>query len=144
MKKKFSRLMLLMAISLMVASCSEEGKDEVPGLWTALDQIETFPGDTVLAAGQVSNYVGLDKIEITCQAWGINKIYTLDGKHSKVFTYNYRMPVPQDATFDQQLNVTVTDINGLSSSKTLAQNRFWISQSFIDESKSAIKQNPGY
>ena len=32
MKKKFSRLMLLMAISLMVASCSEEGKDEVPGL----------------------------------------------------------------------------------------------------------------
>lgn len=120
MKKKFSRLMLLMAISLMVASCSEEGKDEAPGLWTALDQIETFPGDTVLVAGQVSNYVGLDKIEITCQAWGINKVYTLDGKHSKVFTYNYRMPVPQDATFDQQLNVTVTDINGLSSSKTLA------------------------
>lgn len=74
--------MLLMAISLMVASCSEEGKDEVPGLWYV--EYANKRIESANAAG--ANYYPA----------------------------------------------------------TEAQNRFWIPQSFIDESKSAIKQNPGY
>ena len=102
MKKNLTKLVLLL-VTVTMAACSEDGADQNPGLWTALDKIETFPGDTVLVTGQVSNYIGMRSVEITCAAWGIDKVYMLDGEHSKVFTYNYRMPVPQDATFDQQL-----------------------------------------
>ena len=119
MKKNLTKLMLLL-VAVTMAACSEDGADQNPGLWTALDKIETFPGDTVLVTGQVSNYIGMRSVEIACAVWGIDKVYKLDGEHSKVFTYNYRMPVPQDATFDQQLSVTVTDTEGKQTSKMLA------------------------
>lgn len=118
MKQVLSRLTLLLAV-ISMAACSNDDADHQPGLWTAQDIIQTFPGDTVLVAGQVSNYVGMDLVEIKCAAWGIDQKYTLAGKHAKVFNYNYRMPVPESASFDQQLEVTVTDINGKTSSKAI-------------------------
>lgn len=128
-KKKFFKLsktlggrvlmgiMACVCMSVLSTSCSEEGKDEAPGLWTALDAIQTFPGDTVLVQGQVSNYIGLSRVDIKCAAWDISQTYNLQGKQSKVFNYNYQMAVPQTATFTQGmvLKVTATDTDGQSS-----------------------------
>jgi hypothetical protein len=118
MKQIFSKLILLLVAVTMVA-CSNNDAEYRPGVWTSQDVIETFPGDTVLVQGQVSNYIGLDKLELSCDAWGIRQVYQLEGEHSKVFIYNYQMPVPADATFNQELKVTVTDTEGTENKKTI-------------------------
>lgn len=115
--KKF---LFLMTVLCALVACSDDHSDVRPGLWTAQDIIETFPGDTVLVQGQVSNYVGLRSVEIQCEAWGIDQVYRLDGKHAKVFNYNYQMPVPVNATFDAELKITVTDTEGTENRKTIA------------------------
>ena len=109
-----------MAVLAALISCSNDDANHRPGLWTAQDMIETFPGDTVLVQGQVSNYIGMDRVEIKCDEWGISQVYQLDGKHAKVFNYNYRMPIPADATFDAELKITVTDTEGTENKKTIA------------------------
>ena len=111
--------MIFCAALVIFASCSEEGENLRPGLWTTQDVIETFPGDTALVQGQVSNYVGLRSVEIVCEAWGIEKKYELQGKHCKVFNFNYQMPVPEDADFDSELKITVTDVNGTENKKVV-------------------------
>lgn len=113
-----SKLMVL-ALAISFAACSNDEADTPPGVWTELESIETFSGDTVLVTGQVSNYVGMRSVTIECQAWNIKQVYELDGKHSKVFNYNYQMVVPTEATFDQELEITVSDINGKTSRKTV-------------------------
>lgn len=112
------KLLLLLTIVVSVAACSDDS-DKLIGLWTADDVVKTFPGDTVLIKGQVSSNVGMNSVELTCTEWGISQKYELQGKHSKVFDYNYRMPVPDDATFDATMKITVTDINGNENKKTL-------------------------
>lgn len=114
------KYLFLMAVLATLISCSNDDANHRPGLWTAQDVIETFPGDTVLVQGQVSNYIGMDRVEIKCDEWGISQVYQLDGKHAKVFNYNYRMAVPEDATFDAELKITVTDIEGTENKKTIA------------------------
>lgn len=100
-------------------ACKDDHSDIRPGLWTAQDMIETFPGDTVLVAGQVSNYIGLSSVSIDCDAWNIHQIYYLDGKDAKVFDFNYSLPVPADAQFDQVLRITVTDTKGSENKKSI-------------------------
>ena len=117
--KVLTGIVACVCMSVLSTSCSEEGKDEAPGLWTALDAIKTFPGDTVLVQGQVSNYIGLSRVDIKCDAWGISQSYQLQGKQSKVFNYNYQMAVPQDATFGADLTVTVTDKEGKTTTKAI-------------------------
>ena len=107
------------ALIAVFTGCSQEGIDVRPGLWTELDVIETFPGDTVFVTGQVSNYVGMRSVEIKCDAWNIAHTYSLDGKHAKVFNLNYPLIVPEDATFDQVLLVTVTDTEGSENKKAI-------------------------
>lgn len=112
------KILLFISIVCAFVACSDDHSDVRPGLWTAQDMIETFPGDTVLVQGQVSNYIGMKSVEIKCDAWGISKKYDL--RDEKVFNYNYRMPVPADATFDAELKMTVTDTEGTESKKTIA------------------------
>ncbi len=119
MKKTIIQLIMLLAIVSM-AACSDDDANHRPGLWTDQDIIKTFPGDTVLIQGQVSNYIGMRSVEIRCDEWGISQKYDLKGEHSKVFNYNYRMPVPADATFDAELKITVTDTEGTENKKTIA------------------------
>ena len=107
-------------IAAALTACSDDDYNHRPGLWTAQDIIKTFPGDTVLLQGQVSNYIGMRSVEISCEAWGIKQVYELHGKQSKVFDYNYRMAVPADATFDAELKITVTDKEGSENKKTIA------------------------
>lgn len=107
------------AIMLVAMSACEDNIDVRPGLWTELDVIETFPGDTVLVSGQVSNYVGLESVELRCDAWNVYHKYELDGKHSKVFNMDYKLIVPDDATFDQVLMITVTDTHGTEQKKAV-------------------------
>ena len=114
-----SAAFLILHSSLFI-SCSDDDANVRPGLWTAEDIIETFPGDTVLVQGQVSNFIGLKAVEIRCDEWGISQRYNLDGEHSKVFNYNYQMAVPEDATFDAELKITVTDKEGTENKKTIA------------------------
>lgn len=103
-----------------LSACNNDDANHRPGLWTAQDIIETFPGDTVLVQGQVSNYIGMQSVEIKCEPWGIDQVYQLDGKHTKVFDFHYQMPVPADATFDAELKITVTDTEGTENKKTIA------------------------
>ncbi len=102
-----------------MTSCSNEDAETRPGLWSANEMIETFPGDTVTISGQVSNKIGLDRLEINCADWGVNKVYLLKGKQTKSMEYNYQLVVPENATFDTELKITVTDTEGSEQKKTI-------------------------
>lgn len=114
------KILFFICVVCAFVGCKNDDYNHRPGLWTAQDVIETFPGDTVLIQGQVSNYVGMKNVEIKCDAWGVSKRYDLAGEQAKVFNYNYRMPVPADATFDAELKIIVTDIEGTENKKTIA------------------------
>ena len=133
-RRVLTGIMACVCMSVLFTSCSEEGKDEAPGLWTPLEEIATFPGDTVLVQGQVSNYIGLNRVDIKCDAWNISQTYELQGKQSKVFNYNYQMAVPQDATFGAELTVTVTDKEGKSTVKT-------IPMTYLPDTTAPVAQN---
>ncbi len=117
--KRFVFYTLALASLLAFSACGEEGEDLRPGLWNDGDVIETFPGDTVLVKGQVSNYVGMSSVSISCDAWKVNKVYDLSGQKPKVFNYNYQLIVPKDAEFDQELHICVTDKNGSENKRTV-------------------------
>lgn len=117
--KRFLYYTFLLASVLAFSACSEEGEDMRPGLWNDGDVIETFPGDTVLVKGQVSNYVGMSSVSISCDAWNINKVYDLSKQKPKVFNYNYQLIVPADAVFDQELHICVSDKNGSENKRTV-------------------------
>lgn len=119
MKRFILNIFLLTAV-LAFSACSEEGEDLRPGLWSDANVIETFPGDTVMVNGQVSNYIGMSSVSISCEAWGINQVYDLSGQKPKVFNYNYQLIVPKDAVFDQELHIMVSDKNGTENKKTVA------------------------
>ena len=114
------KILLFICVVCGLVACSDDDANHRPGLWTEQDIIETFPGDTVLIQGQVSNYIGLRSVEIRCDEWGVSKKYDLAGEHAKVFNYNYRMPVPDNATFDAEVKITVTDTEGTENKKTIA------------------------
>ena len=119
MKKKILSLLLMLPWLLLPTACEEEHDDVRPGLYAAQEVIETFPGDTVTVSGTVSNYVGLSSVTLSCEAWGINQVYDLSAQEPVVFNYNYRLVVPDDATFEQNLDITVCDKNGLDNRKTV-------------------------
>lgn len=106
-------------MAVITVACSEEGENDRPGLYTADEMIETFAGDTALVSGTVSNYVGINSIDIQCDAWGISHTIDLAKHHPKVFNYSYQMVVPTDATFPQELLVVVKDKNGLENRKAI-------------------------
>lgn len=117
--KRFLYYTILLASVLAFSACSKEGEDMRPGLWNDGDVIETFPGDTVLVKGQVSNYVGMSSVSISCDAWNINKVYDLSKQKPKVFNYNYQLIVPADAAFDQELHICVSDKNRSENKRTV-------------------------
>ncbi len=112
------KILTLLTIALALASCSDDAK-WAPGLWTDADVIETFPGDTVHVKGQVSNYIGINNVVLSCADWGINKVYDLAAHKPKVFNYDYALVVPEDAAFDSELKVTVNDKEGSQNKRTI-------------------------
>lgn len=119
MKKILSNMYALLTILILVTACNEEHEDLRPGLYTSKELIETFPGDTVLVSGTVSNYIGISSITLKCEAWKIEKTYDLSVHKPTVFNYNYQMIVPKTATFDQNMEITVSDKNGLENKRTI-------------------------
>lgn len=120
MKKVFYSLYLLLAILACVTTgCDEEHDNVRPGLYVENRHIESFPGDTVLISGQVSNYVGLASINLTCEDWKLNMTDNFDGQCPKVYNFSYKIPIPIEAEFDRNLMMTVTDKNGLESKQVL-------------------------
>lgn len=117
--KLISSIYLLLIIVGFFTGCDDNLDNIAPGLYVEETKIETFPGDTVLVNGTVSNYVGLSSITISCEEWEINKIYDLSSQKPVVFNYAYHMIVPKTATFDQELLVTVRDKNGLETQEIL-------------------------
>lgn len=109
----------LAASLTFAAACDDEHDDIRPGLYTSQEMIETFPGDTVLVTGTVSNYVGISSVTLSCESWGIEKVYDLTREEPTVFNYSYQLIVPQTATFDQTLEIRVCDKNGLDTRKAV-------------------------
>ena len=112
MMKRYIYLLAVLTV-VIVSSCKEEHDDVRPGIYLTQKVMESFPGDTLIVSGQASNYVGLQSIRLTCDTWGIDQLHDFGGEEPKVMEFNYQVPVPETATFDQTLTVTVTDVNGL-------------------------------
>ena len=45
---RFGKISLLLAFMYFVVGCDDDKEDVAPGLYVMSDEIETFPGDTVL------------------------------------------------------------------------------------------------
>ena len=45
---RFGKISLLLALIYFVVGCDDDKEDVAPGLYVMSDEIETFPGDTVL------------------------------------------------------------------------------------------------
>lgn len=118
--KIISKIFLLLIITSFFAGCNDDKDDLIPGLYVEQAAIETFPDDMVLVNGTVSNYAGLATITLSCDKWEINKVYDLSKQKPVVFNYEYRFTVPQDASFDEILTVTVQDVNGRMNEKYVA------------------------
>lgn len=101
----------------IITACNEESVS--PGLYIKNDLIETFPGDTVLIEGTISNYDGLSSLKFNCNNWKIEKKYDLSNQKPKVFNYSYRMAVPEDASFPEYLDIEVTDVNNVVKSEKI-------------------------
>ena len=114
--------MALVALSFF-ASCAREGSDVAPGLWVKNSSVKTFPSDTVLVTGTASNYVGISSVAFVCEEWGLEKVYDLSATTPEVFNFDHQLVVPEDATFEAPvLNIVVTDVNGLKTSKDVTIN----------------------
>ncbi len=114
---RFGKISLLLAFMYFVVGCDDDKEDVAPGLYVMSDEIETFPGDTVLVSGTASNYVGLESVTLSCEQWGIHKVYELGGQKPKVFNYNYQLIVPKNASFEEHLLITIRDVDGRESKK---------------------------
>lgn len=117
--KTIGKLYLLLTLVCLAVGCEDDKEDVAPGLYVANEEIETFPGDTVLVSGTASNYVGLASITLSCESWGIHKAYDLNGQKPKVFNYDYRLIVPKTATFEEHLLITIRDVNGWETKKNV-------------------------
>ena len=116
---RFGKISLLLALMYFVVGCDDDKEDVAPGLYVMSDEIETFPGDTVLVSGTASNYVGLESVTLSCEQWGIHKVYELGGQKPKVFNYNYQLIVPKNASFEEHLLITIRDVDGRESKKNV-------------------------
>ena len=116
---RFGKISLLLALIYFVVGCDDDKEDVAPGLYVMSDEIETFPGDTVLVSGTASNYVGLESVTLSCEQWGIHKVYELGGQKPKVFNYDYRLIVPKNASFEEYLLITIRDVDGRESKKNV-------------------------
>ena len=113
------KLYLLLTLICFAVGCDDDKEDVAPGLYVASEEIETFPGDTVLVSGTASNYAGLASITLSCEGWGIHKVYDLNGQNPKVFNYDYRLGVPKTAAFEENLLITICDVNGWETKKNV-------------------------
>ena len=113
------KLYLLLTLICFAVGCDDDKEDVAPGLYVASEEIETFPGDTVLVSGTASNYAGLASITLSCEGWGIHKVYDLNGQKPKVFNYDYRLVVPKTAAFEENLLITICDVNGWETKKNV-------------------------
>lgn len=107
------------ALSVMSPGCSDDYHDMAPGNYIDLEHIETFPGDTVLISGQVSNGSPITSVSLDCEAWQIHQVYDRRGHKDNVFNYEYKLIVPQDAKFNQVLIVRVESENGNSTTREI-------------------------
>lgn len=103
---------LIAIVAIVISSCNNEYDDVAPGSYINTERIETFPGDTVSVIGTVSNGSPISLVSLVCEAWGIEHIYDRTTYNDNVFNYEYRLIVPQNATFNQALTVTTKCKNG--------------------------------
>lgn len=114
------RILLLLIAATVMAACSTDEKNALPGIYLKNGLIETYPTDTLHLTGTISNYVGLGSLTFSCQEWEYEKTYDLSGQNPVVFNYEHTLIVPDAATFDVPvLEIIATDINGLQSVKNV-------------------------
>lgn len=117
--RTIGKLYLLLAVIGLAIGCGDDKDDVAPGLYVENEEIETFPGDTLLISGTASNDAGLESITLSCENWGIQKVYDLSKHKPKVFNYDYQLIVPQTATFEEHLLITIRDVNGWETKKNV-------------------------
>ncbi len=99
-------------VAALLVGCNDEYDDVAPGSWVDTERIETFPGDTVLISGTASNGSPITNVSLICEAWGISQEYERSTEDDNVFNYQYKLIVPEDATFNQTLTIAVKSENG--------------------------------
>lgn len=119
MKNIFKIIFTGLGLLILTFGCKDENENVRPGLYTEKELIETFPGDTVLVSGTASNYIGLSSVSLSCESWGIKYVYDLSKSSPTVFNYSYKLVVPDEATFDQVLEISATDKNGVDTRKAI-------------------------
>ena len=129
--KLIGKLCLLLIIVSFTVGCDDDKDDLTPGLSVEQTEVGTFPGDTVRINGTASNYAGLKTITLSCESWEINKEFDLSKQKPTVFNYDYQLIVPKTASFDQNLTITVRDVNGLRNEK-------YIVLKFIPDTESPV------
>lgn len=104
---------------ILCASCSRQNEGYTPGNWVNLDAVRTYPGGEVLISGQASSIAGISTVSLLCKDFGLNQVYDLAAQAPKVFNYNYRITVPEDAVFSDggALRVIVKGVDGVTCEK---------------------------
>lgn len=112
---KYAIIGALLAVpAATFTACNDDYEDVAPGNYIETERIETFPGDTVRVVGTASNGSKIESVALVCEAWGINQVYDRSSMDDNVFNYEYKLVVPEDATFNQTLTVIVKSDNGKS------------------------------
>lgn len=144
MKKLIDILFAAFAISagsLILPGCNDNYEDISPGCYVNLQRIETFPGDTILISGQVSNGSPITSVSLDCEAWQIHHIYDRKGYKDNVFNYEYKLIVPQDAKFNQVLTIKAESENGHSTTREIPVS--FLPDTFAPEIVSALNSQIG-
>ena len=119
MKKSFMKLIVAAAAVICAVACEDEYADVRPGSYVDHSEIFTFPGDTVLISGTASNYSPIERITFAVSAWNVERVIDISGRGEKVFNWDWKLIVPDDAEFDQTLVISVICENGQSTVKEI-------------------------
>ncbi len=127
MNKWFSIGKLLMCLTLLtIVSCDDDEKKWTatsdPVLMLSSENIHSEPGRTFAIEGVLEDEVGLKSVELNIDEWYLDKAIELYKGDDVVYDYalDYSFKIPEDAQDKEYvITVTVTNLGGLSTTKTL-------------------------
>ena len=120
LEKMIGRLLISVILITYLSGC-DNASDVPPGLSVEISEIKTFPGDNVMLRGMASAVDGIEKIEITCANWNVDKMIDLSNHKPKIFNYSYTFTVPENAgnQFNESITIAIVDVDGNTTRKNI-------------------------